>query len=104
MSDNNKFEDIVGGMDDGNDGGHMSLWDAVVASYSKSHGVLVKGLIIVETADGTGKALRFMTSDGLTPWDAKGMLRDVLDQFSSEGTVEMLLEGGYQGDDNDDDE
>jgi hypothetical protein len=93
---NDEFDNIVNGPDGAlpaDDGDITSLWGAVETAFPYMYdGVLVKGLLLVEVVHSDGnKSLRFQTSDGLSPWDAKGMLRDVLDSFTAESTVEFLM-------------
>lgn len=72
-----------------------NLWDVIKAFWPALHGdegVLVKGMVVVETvADDGYPNLLYFTSPYLNPWDTKGMATHVLQNEAAELTSRVML-------------
>ncbi len=94
MADDDNFEKITNGFNEGEQAAPETAWEAVNMFWPTimGSGLPVKGVFIVEYATDTGREFYFSTNDEAESWDIKGLLTHAQDIMKDEGT----LGGVYQ--------
>lgn len=98
MSDNEDFEEIINNLGDA-DNDEEDFEDPldIVANYWKAFNpgeIFVKGILIVESVKGNKKIISMNTTEGVSMWEAQGML----------GYCDRHMVWSLQSDDEDDDD
>lgn len=85
-----------------------TLWEGFEHVWKQfNKGVLVKGILLVESVDERGKVLRWQTSPDMTPWDMMGMFTQAMYDLQADSigdSIAQSLIGASDDDDDDDDD